>query len=85
METMILSTTRDRKWAVFFAAGSRPLILGPGSLETAHTPDEQIAFAEVVTAARIYAALWGWWGGSGKHKSQPLAPSAQPPIKKGGA
>ncbi|HEX9079005.1 MAG TPA: M20/M25/M40 family metallo-hydrolase [Desulfuromonadaceae bacterium] len=42
---------------LFFAAGSRPLILGPGSLETAHTPDEQVAFDEVADAARIYAAL----------------------------
>jgi len=42
---------------LFFAAGSKPIILGPGSLETAHTPDEQVIFAEVVTAARIYAAL----------------------------
>lgn len=42
---------------LFFAAGSQPLILGPGSLETAHTPDEQVMFNEVVDAARIYAAL----------------------------
>jgi len=42
---------------LFFAAGCRPLILGPGSLETAHTSDEQVEFAEVVSAARIYAAL----------------------------
>lgn len=42
---------------LFFAAGSRPLILGPGTLETAHTPDEQVVFSEVVMAARIYAAL----------------------------
>jgi len=42
---------------LFFAAGVKPIILGPGSLETAHTPDEQVLFTEVVTAARIYAAL----------------------------
>jgi acetylornithine deacetylase len=42
---------------LFFAAGVRPLILGPGSLETAHTPDERVAFEEVSAAARIYAAL----------------------------
>jgi acetylornithine deacetylase len=42
---------------LFFAAGVKPLILGPGSLETAHTPDERVAFAEVSAAARIYAAL----------------------------
>jgi acetylornithine deacetylase len=42
---------------LFFAAGVKPLILGPGSLETAHTPDERVAFDEVSCAARIYAAL----------------------------
>jgi len=42
---------------LFFAAGVKPLILGPGSLETAHTPDERVAFDEVSAAARIYAAL----------------------------
>ena len=42
---------------LFFAAGTRPLILGPGALETAHTPDEQVTFDEVSAAARIYAAL----------------------------
>jgi len=49
---------------LFFAAGSRPLILGPGSLETAHTPGEQVVFAEVETAARIYAALCLGMGGA---------------------
>ncbi len=42
---------------LFFAAGVKPLILGPGSLETAHTPDERVNFEEVSGAARIYAAL----------------------------
>ncbi len=42
---------------LFFAAGTKPLILGPGALETAHTPEEQVDFAEVAAAARIYAAL----------------------------
>jgi len=42
---------------LFFAAGAKPLILGPGALETAHTPDEQTTFADVVAAAKIYAAL----------------------------
>jgi acetylornithine deacetylase len=42
---------------LFFAAGVKPLILGPGSLETAHTPDERVVFEEVAGAARIYAAL----------------------------
>jgi acetylornithine deacetylase len=42
---------------LFFEAGCQPLILGPGNLETAHTPDEQTSFDEVLAAARIYAAL----------------------------
>lgn len=42
---------------LFFAAGIKPLILGPGVLETAHMPDEQVIFDEVLAAARIYAAL----------------------------
>jgi acetylornithine deacetylase len=42
---------------LFFASGTKPLILGPGSLETAHTPEEQVVFGEVLSAARIYAAL----------------------------
>ncbi|HJV65935.1 MAG TPA: M20/M25/M40 family metallo-hydrolase [Geomonas sp.] len=42
---------------LFFAAGCKPLILGPGALEVCHTPEEQVSFAEVEAAARIYAAL----------------------------
>ncbi|SEM41580.1 acetylornithine deacetylase [Syntrophus gentianae] len=42
---------------LFYAAGTSPILLGPGSLETAHTSDEQVLFWEVLTAARIYAAL----------------------------
>ncbi|MDF1580013.1 MAG: M20/M25/M40 family metallo-hydrolase [Desulfuromonadales bacterium] len=42
---------------LFFQAGCKPLILGPGSLETAHTAEEQTSLAEVEVAARIYAAL----------------------------
>lgn len=47
---------------LFFAAGSKPLILGPGSLETAHTPDEQVIFDQITAAARIYAALGAGMG-----------------------
>lgn len=42
---------------LFFAAGCKPLILGPGLLETAHTPDEHVDRNEIYAAARIYAAL----------------------------
>ncbi|PLY12538.1 MAG: acetylornithine deacetylase [Desulfuromonas sp.] len=42
---------------LFYQAGCQPLVLGPGSLETAHTDEEQTSLAEVEAAARIYAAL----------------------------
>jgi acetylornithine deacetylase len=42
---------------LFFAAGTKPIILGPGALESAHTPDEQVPFSEVSAAASIYAAI----------------------------
>lgn len=42
---------------LFHAAGCKPLILGPGSLETAHTPEEHVNRNEIFKAARIYAAL----------------------------
>jgi hypothetical protein len=40
---------------LFFEAGVKPLILGPGALEVAHTPDEHTPFAQVLAAAKIYA------------------------------
>ena len=42
---------------LFYQAGTKPVILGPGSLETAHTAEERTTLAEVEAAARIYAAL----------------------------
>jgi acetylornithine deacetylase len=42
---------------LFYAAGVKPLVLGPGSLETAHTPEERVRFEEVLRAAQVYAAL----------------------------
>jgi len=42
---------------LFHQAGVKPVILGPGSLETAHTPEEQTAMVQVVEAARVYSAL----------------------------
>jgi acetylornithine deacetylase len=42
---------------LFHQAGIKPIILGPGTLETAHTPDEQTRFSEVLSAAAIYAEL----------------------------
>jgi len=42
---------------LFHKAGVNSLILGPGNLETAHTPYEQTPFLEVLAAAKIYVAL----------------------------
>jgi acetylornithine deacetylase len=37
-----------------FSSGARPILLGPGRLEKAHTQDESVSFREVQTAAEIY-------------------------------
>ncbi len=42
---------------VLWAAGVDPVILGPGRLETAHTPEESVAFDQVVQAAQLYLNL----------------------------
>lgn len=42
---------------LFFEQGCRPLLLGPGALETAHTPEEQVPLQEVTDAAALYLAL----------------------------
>ncbi len=42
---------------LYYRAGVKPVILGPGSLETAHTQDEHTTLTEVTSAARIYSAL----------------------------
>ena len=42
---------------VLWAAGVDPIILGPGRLEAAHTPEESTSFSQVVQAAKIYLNL----------------------------
>jgi acetylornithine deacetylase len=42
---------------VLWAAGVDPIILGPGRLEAAHTPEESTSFNQVVQAAKIYLNL----------------------------
>lgn len=37
--------------------GCRPVILGPGQLSKAHTKDESVEFAQISSAAEIYARL----------------------------
>lgn len=39
---------------VLWGAGVDPIILGPGRLETAHTPEESVNFSQVVQAAELY-------------------------------
>ncbi|MBM4453340.1 MAG: M20 family metallopeptidase [Chloroflexi bacterium] len=39
---------------VLRAAGTNPIILGPGKLEAAHTPEEAVSFNQVVQAAQLY-------------------------------
>ena len=43
----------NRLWA----AGVKPLLVGPGQLEQAHAPDESISFHEVERAADLYLAF----------------------------
>ncbi len=42
---------------VLWAAGMDPIVLGPGRLEAAHTPEESVSFAQVLQAARLYLSL----------------------------
>jgi acetylornithine deacetylase len=40
-----------------WAAGIKPILLGPGRLEMAHVPEESVSFAQVSDAAEIYFAM----------------------------
>jgi acetylornithine deacetylase len=42
---------------VLWAAGISPIILGPGRLEAAHSPEESVYFGQVVQATQIYLHL----------------------------
>ena len=42
---------------LLWAAGIKPIILGPGSLEQAHSPDESVSFEQVLLASQIYYGL----------------------------
>lgn len=39
---------------LLWSAGVNPIILGPGLLEAAHTPEESVSFKQVVQAAEVY-------------------------------
>ena len=42
---------------VLWAAGVNPIIVGPGRLEAAHTPEESVSFSQVIQAAQLYLSL----------------------------
>jgi len=42
---------------VLWAAGVDPIILGPGRLEEAHTPEESVFFPQVIQAAQLYLSI----------------------------
>lgn len=42
---------------IFWEVGITPIILGPGELEAAHTPEESVPFEHVVRAAQLYLDL----------------------------
>ncbi|MDD5095353.1 MAG: M20/M25/M40 family metallo-hydrolase [Dehalococcoidia bacterium] len=39
---------------VLWAGGIDPIILGPGRLESAHTPEESVSFEQVIKASQLY-------------------------------
>jgi acetylornithine deacetylase len=42
---------------VLWASGIDPIVLGPGSLEKAHTAEESVAFDQVLKASELYLAI----------------------------
>jgi acetylornithine deacetylase len=40
--------------SVLWVAGVNPIVLGPGRLDEAHTPEESVSFRDVVRAAELY-------------------------------
>jgi len=48
----------NRLWS----AGVRSIVLGPGSLQYAHVPEESVGLEEVYLAARLYAAVLARFG-----------------------
>ncbi|HLI75938.1 MAG TPA: M20/M25/M40 family metallo-hydrolase [Acidobacteriaceae bacterium] len=53
-ETMVAKFTTD---IPSLTTWGEPFLLGPGSIHTAHTPDERIAKAELLEAVGLYARL----------------------------
>ena len=53
-ETMVAKFTTDIPSLTHWG---EPFLLGPGSIHTAHTPDERIAKADILQAVELYARL----------------------------
>ena len=51
--SFISHSDANRLWA----SGIRPILLGPGELEKAHSPEESVLFQDVLRAAEIYFAM----------------------------
>lgn len=52
----------DSDAAILWREGIRPVVLGPGRLEEAHTQDESVSFNSVAQAAAIYLCMLGELG-----------------------
>jgi acetylornithine deacetylase len=55
LETTVVSFTTDIP--VFDGAWGKPLLIGPGSIHVAHTPDEKIPKSELAEAVEIYSMI----------------------------
>ena len=42
---------------LLWAAGIKPIILGPGTLDQAHSPEESVSFEQVLAASKVYHTL----------------------------
>ena len=54
LPTMIAKFTTDIPW---LSNWGEPLLLGPGSIHVAHTPDERIAKREILEAVELYVRI----------------------------
>lgn len=54
LPTMIAAFTTDVPW---LSAWGEPLLLGPGSIHVAHTPDERLAKQELLEAIELYVKV----------------------------
>lgn len=55
LPTTVVSFTTDIP--VFNGAWGKPLLIGPGSIHVAHTPDEKISKRDLMEAVDIYSSI----------------------------